>query len=180
MKPEKLPHFQSADDVIMSSFVIFWLTPPSPSSDDVIYEQHLIRFWKRYFLFNVWISDSDRWMVHSWSFTFLQTVRTSGSIGLAILRNVTFVHWQSSSNTDRESNWIGLRGSIKSCNKSPQSKSVKLWSMQKDCKKLQTVDKTWIFHSGKCRTSLISAQLLNLEILAKHVPWSIGNLFTIA
>ena len=47
--------------VIMSSHVIFWLTPPSPSSDDVIYEQPLTlrrraghpkigRVWFGYFL----------------------------------------------------------------------------------------------------------------------------------
>ena len=30
--------------VIMSSFVIFWLTPPSPSGDDVIYEQPLSKY----------------------------------------------------------------------------------------------------------------------------------------
>ena len=37
-----LCHHFPPPSVIMSSFVIFWLTPPSPSGDDVIYEQPLI------------------------------------------------------------------------------------------------------------------------------------------
>ena len=134
----------------------------------------LIRFWKWFWEFFSELSES--YLGATFISHTLEDLLENGNISQDwVLWKSDIEQVESNSKTDRESNWISSKGSIKSCNKSPQGKSVKLWSMQKDCKKFP-VGKTSIFHSGKCRNSLISAQLQNVEILTKHVTWAIGML----